>query len=305
MKKSAIESVSLGAFVLVFTFFSLWLSVFMDQKVETALAFVLILSFGVLHGANDIKLIQAAKEREGRHLDFKTVLVYYSIFIFASAAVFVFLPSFALLMFVLFSGYHFGEQHWVDKAVGHQKWAKIFYLVYGLLILFLLFNAHAAQVADVVQSICGHWLPQVFFKNGLYLFGALSLGLGAFLFIKKALLFHVPKQLFFVLVLFVLFETASLLWGFAIYFVFWHSLPSMVDQITFLYGGVRAATIRKYVWSSLPYWLASVIGMGVVLYVFRENLVEALAFFFAFLAAITFPHVLVIGGLNKKRKEQP
>ncbi len=111
--------------------------------------------------------------------------------------------------------------------------------------------------------------------------------------------FNVVKELFFIGVLFIVFNSATLLLAFAIYFILWHSVPSMIDQIKYLYGTVSTTTIKKYMISSFPYWLISVIGMGILLLLFRDNLNTSLAFFFSFLAAITFPHVLVINRLYK------
>ncbi|MGY8916478.1 MAG: Brp/Blh family beta-carotene 15,15'-dioxygenase, partial [Flavobacteriales bacterium] len=95
------------------------------------------------------------------------------------------------------------------------------------------------------------------------------------------------------------FKTASLLWSFAIYFILWHSLPSLVDQIRFLYGGVTKKNIILYLKTSFVYWAISVIGLALFFLFFGGDSDTFLSFFFSFLAAITFPHVLVMTRLNK------
>jgi hypothetical protein len=44
--------------------------------------------------------------------------------------------------------------------------------------------------------------------------------------------------------------------------------------------------------------LIAVIGLLVALFFFKDSLQESLALFFSLLAAITFPHVLVIKKIN-------
>ena len=44
--------------MLVATFFSLWLAVYFGNAIEEVFGYILILSFGILHGANHINLLQ-------------------------------------------------------------------------------------------------------------------------------------------------------------------------------------------------------------------------------------------------------
>jgi hypothetical protein len=53
---------------------------------------------------------------------------------------------------------------------------------------------------------------------------------------------------------------------------------------------------------AFPYWIISILGLS-LFFVYNEQIgLNPLALFFAFLAAITFPHVLVIFGLHQKFK---
>jgi len=97
----------------------------------------------------------------------------------------------------------------------------------------------------------------------------------------------------------VVFKSSSLIWGFTIYFIFWHSIPSLHDQIIFLYGKYSLAHFKKYVKTAFGYWILSIIGIA-VLYVLAKDLIIFDALFFSFLASITFPHALVILRMFKK-----
>jgi Brp/Blh family beta-carotene 15,15'-monooxygenase len=299
MENVSLKYGKLHSFIVVSTFFALWLAVFFGDHVEHLLAYVLILTFGILHGANDLKLLQKAKRTNLNGMGFVRVLAYYIIFVGISLALFYFIPSIALLSFIIFSGYHFGEQHWVMKLRESSAMGFVFYLFYGLFILFLLFYAHWSEVSGVVATITGHDLPKWVYGYGLLFSASGSLAALGYLRYKGLVRAHLPKEVFFVLVFFVIFNTASLLWAFAIYFILWHSLPSLADQIMYLYGNIGRNSIRNYIRSSFPYWVISVLGLLFLLYVFRNNVETSLSFFFSFLAAITFPHVLVINRLNR------
>ncbi len=299
MENTTLKYGKLHSFIVVSTFFALWLAVFFGDDVENILAYVLILTFGILHGANDLKLLQKSRHTNISGKGFVTVLAYYILFVGTSLALFYFIPTIALLSFIIFSGYHFGEQHWVFKVKESRIVGYVFYLSYGLFILFLLFYAHWSEVSGVIATITGHDLPKWVYGYGLVFSALGSITALGYLWYKGSVRANLPKEVFFVLLFFVIFNTASLLWAFAIYFILWHSLPSLADQIMYLYGNIGRRSIRNYIRSSFPYWIISVLGLLLLLFVFRNNVETSLSFFFSFLAAITFPHVLVINRLNR------
>jgi Brp/Blh family beta-carotene 15,15'-monooxygenase len=112
---------------------------------------------------------------------------------------------------------------------------------------------------------------------------------------------QITEQILYLLVLAIIFRVSGLIWSFAIYFVLWHSLPSLHDQIKFLYGSVDRNTIFDYIKKAFVYWLASIVGLVVLYFVFKDYKVfEALLF--SFIAAITFPHVVVIYKMFSSKK---
>ncbi|NAY92971.1 beta-carotene 15,15'-dioxygenase, Brp/Blh family [Muricauda sp. JGD-17] len=288
--------------MIVATVFGLWLSVFLGDRSEAILSYVLILSFGVLHGANDIDLIGAyARKRGIKKSNFQYVIVYL-LTILCIWSLFYVYPFLALIAFVLISGYHFGEQHWNKKISFAPFWKAVFYFLYGSFILFMIFYVNNEQVQVIIGEISGIKLSGQFYRFTLILLGLLlavqwALGL---------LLGHLKHQFFFELFLlgifYVIFKTSSLLLGFCIYFVIWHSVPSLLDQMKFLYGEISGKAFLKYLKSSFIYWLISVMGFfGIYLLLGSDDgfLVSALI---CFLAAITFPHVFIMSRLEKYLK---
>ncbi|MEL6918533.1 MAG: Brp/Blh family beta-carotene 15,15'-dioxygenase [Bacteroidota bacterium] len=301
MKKSDAIFIKLNSFILVFTFFFLWISVYFEDRVEDVFAYILIFSFGILHGANDLKLLQSAGGHSQKTGNLLRMTLYYVLFVLGSAALFYFFPLVALLWFVIFSAYHFGEQHWVNKVKQQTALEKTFFTVYGLCILLSLFLAHHVEVSDIIDNITGFWPSVDFYTYPLYICIFIFVLIYGILIQQKKIDSKIAQELFFLLVFYIVFNTASLIWAFAIYFILWHSLPSLADQMKYLYGSISKRSFFKYLKSSSIYWGISVLGLALLFLIFKDSgKTTLLSFFFSFLAAITFPHVLVISKLNRR-----
>jgi Brp/Blh family beta-carotene 15,15'-monooxygenase len=168
-----------------------------------------------------------------------------------------------------------------------------------MVIFFLLFYVNEQEVTPIIEKITG-----VLLKKEVYLYTLIAcfvgfIGIYMWWVYKKQLRVNIIKELFFLLVFFIVFKTASLLWAFSIYFVVWHSIPSLKDQIQYLYGTVNKASFMKYLKTSFLYWMVSMAGLAVLYYFFQDNEGLFLTIMIYFLAAITFPHVLVMTRLNR------
>ena len=97
-----------------------------------------------------------------------------------------------------------------------------------------------------------------------------------------------------------IFNIASLIAGFAIYFIIWHSIPSLRDQIIELHSEFNTDNLVLYLKNSVLYWLVSIVSLFVLYYVVNDEKLF-ISLFFSFLAAITFPHVLVMFNLFKNK----
>ncbi len=283
--------------MIVITFFFLWVAVLFSVKEEAILAYFLIFTFGIFHGSNDLKLIQKSRSFTKRSF-FLSALVSYLAVVAITALFFSFVPSVALLFFVVASSYHFGEQHWVDSDV-KSALTTAFYTCYGLVIFFLLFYVNEQEVTPIIEKITGvRMMPEYYLYT---LIGSFTgfIGIYAWWFFNKKIQRNIIKELFFLLVFFIVFKTASLLWAFSIYFVVWHSIPSLRDQIQYLYGTVNKGTFLQYFKTSFLYWLISMVGLALLYYLFQDRDGLFLSIMIYFLAAITFPHVLVMTRLNR------
>jgi Brp/Blh family beta-carotene 15,15'-monooxygenase len=285
-------------FAIVASFFGLWLDSFISNKSQLIVGFILILTFGILHGANDLLLIQNIDSKK-EPLSLLKLLLYYLIVVGFGALLFWIIPWFALLLFILVSGYHFGEQQWqnLEKSIVF----KIFEFTYGLFILLLLFIFHIKEVQEVIRNISTILVSESYFFAGLAITAFTLLILGIY-FSRKLIEFKSKwfVETFYLLVFTVIFKVSSLIWGFAIYFIFWHSIPSIINQVIYLNGEFNWKNFGTYIKTAFAYWVVSLIGIATLYMLFKDVQIFN-ALFFSFLAAITFPHVLVIYILFQKK----
>jgi len=283
------------------TFFSLWLSVYFTNPSQEIIALVFIFSFGILHGSNDLLLIRKVNPTRKPVEIFRFFASYIGTVIIGTL-LFYFVPVFALAAFIIFSAFHFGEQHWLDTLTTSIRFNRILFLSYGLTILFLLFALNSAATIEVIGSLTSVTVDKNWFHWLLLASGSLWLAQVFVMVWKKRLTWdQLVFELFMLLVFAVVFKTATLIWAFAIYFIFWHSIPSIFEQQQFLYGELSIRTFIKYVKSSFFIWLLSISVMA-LLFLFIDDQKIVIPLLFAFLGAITFAHSFTISKMFEAKK---
>ena len=253
-----------------------------------------VLTLGILHGANDLSLLQSIRFMRTKSQRF---LVYIATVLLFSLILYHF-PMTALLFFVLFSCYHFGEQQWTHRFQSKTNSPQFFYFVYGAFLFSMLFWSHAEQTQFIIKELSDlHITPISFqymtFTSVFFCVLYLLLQFSA----SKTLITDVLLQS---ALLMLLFWTTNLIVSFGTYFIIWHSWPSLQDQTRTLYNKPNA--YFEYLKDAFPYWIISILGLS-LFFIYNEQIgLNPMALFFAFLAAITFPHVFVIFGLHQKFK---
>jgi len=102
--------------------------------------------------------------------------------------------------------------------------------------------------------------------------------------------------------LYILTLSSTLIYGFAIYFIFFHSLLSIKDQVKFIYNDDKTSSIKKYIRNSMPYFILALTFLLIFYFYVDLQKVNLLQIIFTFLAAITFPHVIVIEKMYSHKK---
>lgn len=268
---------------IIFCFFgSIW--------AQNLLASFGILTFGIFHGANDLKIIAKKSSQQSRAYRLKFFFLYI-IIVLLGIVLFLYIPKIALFIFVLVSCYHFGEQHWNGRL--NKKFDSLFfYFNYGVIIFFLLFTLKYKPSSQIIYQITSIRIPFQFFWISLTIS---FLGFVLYMVIIKKNLHTFIFEFLLLGVLAVLFSKATLLFGFSLYFVLWHSLPSLNSQISYIYDQETKNPFLQYIKSALIYWLLALIGLLLFYFYIDVSREQYLSIFFSFLAAITFPHSIVMG----------
>jgi Brp/Blh family beta-carotene 15,15'-monooxygenase len=290
-------------FGIVVSFLGLWITTYFSADYQQSIGFVLIFLFGILHGSNDLQLISKIN-RDNTAINGKKILLYYIVFVLSGILLFYILPKMALFLFIIMSAYHFGEQHWNQLSFNKPTASEIvFQTLYGLYILSLLFYFHQEEVTVVIEQIINEPVTLINYTFGLIVIGVLLLISSCYL-LKTNPNFKddILINLIYLTLFAVIFRNSNLIWAFSIYFIVWHSLPSIKEQIGFLYGNYNLKNFVRYFKAAFIYWFFSLIGIALLYFLFRDQEIFK-ALFFSFLAAITFPHAIVImkmQHINKK-----
>ena len=104
---------------------ALIIAILTNEYIQNILGIVAILSIGIVHGANDLKIISTFTKNDINSSKLK-YFSFYLLTVLMGGLLFFFLPSFALLFFVLVSCFHFGEQHWESK-IKPNKYNSLLY----------------------------------------------------------------------------------------------------------------------------------------------------------------------------------
>jgi Brp/Blh family beta-carotene 15,15'-monooxygenase len=288
---NALKNYNYENIALFLTFFLLWVSIQFGEVVEDFLAYVMVISLGILHGANDL-LILSIKDKKEKSL-LKNLIIYISIIILC-LVIYLFNPFVAILFFVLLSSYHFGEEHLSERINVNVVFNFFYFLGYGMFIFSLLFYQSIPDVDLIMNELTG----LTFTKNQIEVTLFVSSG-----FLSIASLFLVLtkrndykiffKELFYLVLFYLVFRTSSLILGFAIYFILWHSIPSIIHQVEFISGNLNKKSILLYVKKAMIYWVISIVGL-LTLYKIVPEIELFAVVVFVILFAVTAPHTWVM-----------
>jgi beta-carotene 15,15'-dioxygenase len=205
-------------FSIVFSFLGLWITTLFPEDFELFLGFFLIFTFGMIHGSNDMLIVN--KLTNLKKTSFIKTLATYLLVVSIAVLIFYWLPSIALILFVCFSAYHFGEQHWEESLESITNTSKrLYFFAYGLFVLFMVFYFNEASVKMIVNEISGMTLNQLYTEHVLITLGVFMLSFLAVMLRQKEIKLNtVITELFTLLVLVIIFKSSSLIWGFHLFY---------------------------------------------------------------------------------------
>lgn len=260
---------------------------------------IFFILMGVVHGASDFIVFQSIFERENLNQQIIKFSVGYGLLTFTYLLVWYLSPLVAFLIFIAISVYHFGETNWQYLAGISELRKSIVYMTWGAAILGIPIILYFEDSAIIINEIIQVELRLSGNMKGILIF--------LLCFINLACITHLldketispsefTREIRNFLILIGLFFSTPLLVGFSIYFVFWHSLPSMNHQILSLKVLEDPLQRSKYIKQVVIVSAISLVGLA-GLYMLFEGARDYgfnLGILFFFIAIITVPHSILM-----------
>ena len=200
-------------------------------------------------------------------------------------------PSFSLLLFMIYSSWHFGESDLYHWGISKNKVA-VSWMWGGALLLFIL-SSHFIEATQIIAHL-GIKLPHVI-QNYTPL-------ISGFLLLILLLLATRAKKtpMFLSILLLIISIQLPLLTAFGLYFIGQHSLNSWHH----IKKGL-AITNMQFIFKALPFTLGSFFLFGIVIYLVKNEIImfknyNWVEIIFMFISCVSLPHILVIHSFYRR-----
>ncbi len=276
----------------------------MLMRWELLLAVILIALVGIPHGATDHLIFRnLARPFMGK----RQMIYFYSYYLFligAYAILWWFLPVLSFALFLVLSAYHFGQSNWNYVQFASKFSAGTYYLLWGGFVIAAPVLLHYDSTLPIIQEIVRQSPPAIsqstalWIVSSLFILNLLAIVLSGIR--GKTRGRQLFEEVFSLFVLLLVFAFTPVLLGFAIYFVCWHSMSSVMDQIQFFQKRKGEYTLRKYLFDTLPFTLLALMGMAALFwaqYAFLGTM--QIGLLFIFISIVTLPHMILIDQLYK------
>lgn len=253
-----------------------------NETFEWTLIGLVLVTVGIPHGSLDHLLAHPRIEKR----TFITFIFKYLSIITGYLIIWLFLPTIALVAFVVMSAYHFGQSHFLHIDLPHHKKATYFFT--GVFYLSVIFWGNFDDTSRIVGGVV---TVTAFESVGWYIIIGSFLLNTVLLFRNRdgKLLFQLGEMIFLGLLLYQL----PLLMGFIIYFGFWHALPSMCEEFRSLKPQFEKNKLMNFIARMIPFTSVSLVGMGfIITFLYQRSEVEEIIFvFFVLISLISAPHI--------------
>jgi Brp/Blh family beta-carotene 15,15'-monooxygenase len=276
-------------------------------NVNTQISFLVgvLILFGIPHGALDLYIDQKINRTENN----KLFLLKYLLNILLYALVWYYLPTVALVIFILITAYHFGEIDWLGKS--ETVLHKLVYSVLGLSwILFLLSSNMEFAIEVFLNMGKSASDPAIYFKLAKTLYPisiALLFVVNFILFFFKSYFFDSNKDFYFSLLQLAVLSLLNIflpLWiCFSFYFGIWHSLLSF-DKIRLNFAIANSFQgWKQLLFKAAPFSIMAWIGILYIIFASYNSKDTSGIFTLLFisLAVLALPHLQVFTKLKFKR----
>ena len=289
----------------LFCFSLFWWGETLNNFLSAPLCFLLIISFGISHGALD----NEKGKKLLRKFKIKNILLFYLSYIFVSLIILLFwfyFPTLTLSLFLIVAAYHFGKEDSEIMEPKKNMFLKVIYFLKGSIVilapLFFKYN-ETSNLFDILNFNL-ELLSYLNENNLIKIFFYISLISNLYFLIE-----NIDENYdFIILDLFsinLLFYLLSPLAAFSLYFCFIHSLRHTVSLCNNLDKKSLSKGFKRFLKKALPLTIiTAVIFIIVVFILIKYNTLDfaLLNVIFIGLASLTFPHILLEYLLEKNEK---
>ena len=289
----------------LFCFSLFWWGETLNNFLSAPLCFLLIISFGISHGALD----NEKGKKLLRKFKIKNILLFYLSYIFVSLIILLFwfyFPTLTLSLFLIVAAYHFGKED--SEIMGPKKnvFLKVIYFLKGSIVilapLFFKYN-ETSNLFDILNFNL-ELLSYLNENNLIKIFFYISLISNLYFLIE-----NIGENYDFIILdllsINLLFYLLSPLAAFSLYFCFIHSLRHTVSLCNNLDKKSLSKGFKRFLKKALPLTIiTAVIFIIVVFILIKYNTLDfaLLNVIFIGLASLTFPHILLEYLLEKNEK---
>ncbi len=278
--------------------------VFSDISESTVniVCLILILIFGIPHGAVDHKIHLSTNKSS----NLRVFITKYLLVAIGYTLLWLFSPRVALILFLITSAYHFGQETLENQKIRMGFWLSILmgtFIVFGPLLF------HYSESKSFLDIITPGFFPELSANVSMLtavVITAISLGCVTFMVITKRLnksQFRNLMKFFGILI------TINLLFNFlvafTIYFILFHSLNAFKHQYSWLANNKKGYTFQSFMKDLLGFSLLAIFGLVFLLWVIGvENTSQLVSYFFILTSIITLPHAITLDQFYKVIKKQ-
>ena len=275
---------------------SLYLVFTPDDDVTNIISLVAILFFGIPHGAIDHKIhLKFSKKSNVRKFILIYVLVGLGFLLW-----WVLMPMKALLIFIILSAYHFGQELIEDIAETPKN--PILNLIWGVIVLvspiIFKFNELLPTINFIgSQSIFNISRDfQIITVLVIHLVGYAHL---IYLFFKGIIhKIAVIRLIIFSIYLLLSYFLLPFIVAFALYFVLFHSINAMRHQFFWMRDRSTDYTFTIFLKDLSPFTILTIVGMSGLIYFLRpDDWSVFFTYFFVFISLLTLPHAMLFDEL--------
>ena len=214
------------------------------------------------------------------------------------------MPAKALLIFLILSSYHFGQEFLEDMDKSKNRPWEI--MVFGITLLIAPLLICYGEVKGSIEFIMQRELPEMNFITQLLSVSIIFMCCFGQLFvlnkkgqISKSVLI---QQFMKLMVIALTFVVLPFIVAFTLYFVLFHSLNAFKHQYEWLKERSKAYNKKKFLLDLSLFSALSIAGIITLLLIFRPTSAQELAsYFFVIISVFTLPHSLLFDHFYKVR----